>query len=268
MNRPAAIPDDYVLTPHGLRHKDDVRFVGEIEDRQPIDPPKHPPTEFSQLRQLGPAGWVVSAFFTPSEPLKCMSVTFTVPEAPTKGGALIYLFPGAEGPQLGTILQPVLQYGYNGLFGGNCWTLACWHCTPQGVTRYSRHIEVQPGWKIVGTIKILNYHQESCDWSIEARVIVDEVEVNCTILHAYNVEYLLLFLVAGALEAYSLENPNSLPEWNQYPESGVTRFHDIQLESLTGNRFRADWNTRRTVSDCGFRIFVSADKSAVTLEYQ
>ena len=266
MNKPAAIPDDYVLTPHGLRHVEDIRLA-EKNDHRPIGQAKHPPKDFNSLRQLGPAGWVVSAFFTPSEPLKSMSVTFTVPEPPTKPGALIYLFPGAEGSQLATIMQPVLQYGYNNLFGGDCWTVACWQCTPSGVTRYSHPIDVNPGDTIVGTIHCLDFHEDSCDWSIEAKVF-GEPEERCTTLHAYDVDYLLLFLVAGALEVYSLEDPTSLPDFSQYPESGSTKFHHIKLESLSGNSFRADWVTRRTTGDCGFRVLVSRDKSAVTLEYQ
>ena len=266
MNKTATIPEKYVLTPHGLRHVSDVRLVDEL-DRGAIDPPLHPPTSFDQLRQLGPGGWLESAYFPPSEPLKSMSVTFTVPEPPLKPGALIYLFPAAENAFLNTILQPVLQYGYNGNFGGNYWTVACWHANRHGVTRYSTPIDnVSKGDTIVGTIKAIAFHDDSCDWAIEARVLSKEEE-RYTKLHVYGLETLLLFLAAGALEAYSLDDLNSLPEWPQYPESGSTEFRDIKLESLTENQFRANWRTRITPTDCGFAVNVSSDRSAVTLEY-
>lgn len=261
------IPQDYVLTPHGLRHLSDVRLVAD-DDRQLIQPPLHPPTSVDQLRQLGPGGWLVSAYFPPSEPLKSMHVTFTVPEPPLKRGALIYLFPAAENAFLNTILQPVLQYGNNGYFGGDCWTVACWHATSNGVSRYSTPIDdVKPHDTIVGTIKILEYHDDSCDWLVEARVLREGSEPRHTKLHAYGLETLFLFLAAGALEAYSLDDLNSLPNPSQYPDSGSTQFRDIRLESLTENLFRANWRTRITPAECGFAVNVSPDRSAVTLEY-
>lgn len=273
MNQPANA-DDYILTPHGLQHRLDVRLIE--GDHQVIEPRMFPPVGLGALRSLSPGGWIESAIFTPPEPLQSMSVKFQVPDPPTKPGALIYLFPAAESAYLNTILQPVLQYGYNKLFGGNCWTLACWHCTPEGVTLYSKPIDVAPGETIFATIQVMEdgFHDDSCDWSIEAKVFShpdglpeSEIVERCTTLHVYGLKLLLLFLVAGALEAYSLDQPGSRPDWSQYPESGSTTFSEIQLTSLTGNPFRADWNKRLLLGVCGLDVSVSTDRSSVTLDY-
>lgn len=261
--KPTAVSEHHVLTPHGSKHKDDVRQIQ--EDHQRIDPPKHLPASFSDLRPRGPAGWIASAIFTPSEPLKSMSVTFKVPEPPLENGALIYLFPAAESAFLHTILQPVLQWGNNKAFGGDCWKLACWHCTPEGVTLYSSPIDVNAGEMIESKIEVVECHDDSCDWMIEAKVI-DEPG-RCTKMLVYDLKFLLLFLAAGALEVYVPDDLGSLPNWKQYPESGSTTFHNIKLESLSNNPFRADWNTRFLLNVCGLDVHVSNDKSSVTLNY-
>src|SRR5260370_883612 len=109
----SAIPDDYVMTPQGLRHKSCVRRIDQ-SDLAP-SPCKHPP-DLRMLRATHPAGWVESATFAAFEPLGSMRVKFTVPEPPSREGALIFLFPGAEDAFMSTILQSVLQWGNNGSF--------------------------------------------------------------------------------------------------------------------------------------------------------
>jgi hypothetical protein len=259
------IPPEFVLTPHGLVHQS---CVHKIEDDTPrtLPPCQKQPTDIRVLRATGPGGWIESATFTPSVPLGSLSVTFTVPEPPSKTGALIYLFPGAEDARLSTILQPVLQWGCNGRFGGDHWTIACWHCTPQGQTRHSPHFEVSPGDTIVGTVKTIRSMADACDWRVEISDVTQPDK--CAMLDVLNVNRLFLFVVAGALEAYSLETGNPLGDhWSEYPASGSTAFTDIALTDLNGNPFRADWNARIPSGLCGLGVEVSDDRSAVTLIY-
>lgn len=72
-----------------------------------------------------------------------------VPANPSMNGALFYLFPSFQSnttdANLVEIIQPVLQWGYNGSFGGNYWVMASWyvsstqapHSTPMRV--YAGH---------------------------------------------------------------------------------------------------------------------------------
>src|SRR5689334_10975950 len=118
-----AIPDEYVLTPFGLLHKKFVTEVGP-DDRSILEPRADFPQD-PTLRPTGPAGWVEAGIFTPSEPLGSMKVSFKVPEPPpVPKGALIYLFPGASDASLKTLLQPVLQWGFNNECGGEYWSIA------------------------------------------------------------------------------------------------------------------------------------------------
>ncbi len=256
-----AIPHDHVLTPFGLLHKD---FVKEVtpDDRSTLEPrpdfPKGPPPHV-----MGLGGWIEAGTFTPSEPLGSMRVSFKVPEPPKVPGALIYLFPGAQNASLTTLLQPVLQWGNNNKFGGEYWTIASWHYVAAGGTRHSHHVRVNPHDTVVGTIKVIAHTPDACDWSVEARLGESDT---CATLIVPGLTQLLLFLAAGALEAYSLESLGQ-PVWGQYPESGSTRFHIDELQNLNGTASFADWNSRIRTTECGFEVRVSDNRKDVTLVY-
>jgi len=259
----SAIPHGYVMTPHGLRHASCVHRIERTDPK--FHPCKHPP-DLRTTRATHPAGWVESATFAPFEPLGSMCVTFTVPDPPSKNGALIFLFPGAEDAWMSTIMQPVLQWGYNGCFGGDCWTIASWHVTPDapGSTFCSPdHVKVHPGETIVGTVKVTDRDAslDAMDWLIETKVAGHSTR--CVTHHARKVKNLLLFLVAGALEAYSLESllthiPPEDP--SLFPAGGSTTFTIDELSDLNGRPLRADWKTRSPAGDCRFNVEVSQDR--------
>lgn len=260
--------DDYVLTPHGHRHTNSVL---EIDDGSDVFPSAIPflgsVPNLRALRPRGPAGWLEAATFTPSQPLGSMSVTFKVPEPPRiRDQSLVYLFPGAEDGAMATILQPVLQWGYNNRFGGEYWSLACWHCDTNGWAYHSKvPVTVEAGDTITGSIVHSNRRADTCDWTISA-IVNEGPSKQMTVL---GMKRLLLFLTAGALEAYHIETQEPLngTEVRLLPESGSTKFHDISLSDLRGNSFVADWNKRILASGCAFNIYVSQNRKSVTLEY-
>jgi hypothetical protein len=268
MNPVSAIPDDSVLTPHGLVHKTCVHLIG--EDSEAIVKCQHRGRDILVRRQMSSGGWIESATFTPSEPLGSMKVTFTVPEPPSKTGALIYLFPGAEDAQLTTILQPVLQWGSNGLFGGEFWTIASWNCSPDRGTWVSkRRFEVFTGETIVGTVKKTKILEDSCDWVVETAVAGDPER--SAMLSVPNLKPLLLYLIGGALEAYLLATAQPLQpgpaDCSLFPASGSTAFTDIELHDLNENSLKAAWVVRYPAGTCGFNVEVSYDLKTVTLMY-
>lgn len=256
---------DFIVTPHGLRHRTCVHQVDERTDIRTLPKCQQPPTNLQALDQTGPAGWLESATFTPSVPLSFLSVRFTVPEPPAKSGSLVYLFPGMEDARLTTILQPVLQWGCNHAFGGDYWTIASWHCTTTGASHYSAPQEVFPGETIVGTVKILDLSPESALWIVETSV-AERPEV-ATRLEVPDLKKLMLFVVAGALEAYVLDTSLNLSgDSALLPQSGSTVFTDIELRDLSENCFRADWNAW-TPGSCGFTVDISEDRGTVVLNY-
>jgi hypothetical protein len=256
------IPKDRVLTPHGLVHVDCIDEVksGELMSTLCQSPPK----DLNSLRAMSAGGWTESASFTPSEPLGEISAEFIVPDPPLNpDGSLIYLFSGAQDGQATMILQPVLQWGDNGRFGNSeSWVLSCWHCTPLRFTRYSPPLNVRPGDTIRATVKTTECFTDSCDWIVEATVGNESTK-----LLVSKEKLLMLFVVAGALEAYDYETLKSPIDPDLYPKSGSTAFTDLRLRTLNGRSFRADWNGRWQTTIAGLSVDVALDLASVTLKY-
>jgi hypothetical protein len=85
------------------------------------------------------------------------TTTWTVPTNPVgTDNQLLYLFNGMDDGILnnGHILQPVLQYGSNGAWGGYYWTIANWYASCQNCAAYySGHTTVNQYTPIVGVIR-------------------------------------------------------------------------------------------------------------------
>jgi hypothetical protein len=153
-----SLPAGYIVTPAGLYHHtcvhqvdstDVVRASGEVrhkdgtvEQYPPCAHPVYPLNAFSRSgfavgRDVIPpttSGWVEadtasagadSAYFW-------LIAYMHVPTAPSgsySGTQLYYTFMGIQPSRsVGPILQPVLQWGYNGSFGGSYWSIASWSC--------------------------------------------------------------------------------------------------------------------------------------------
>ena len=70
-------------------------------------------------------GWTETAFWNAPGAVGRFTNNFHVPAAPSNfDGQLIYIFPGLQGG--GAILQTVIQYGNNGAWGGQYWTMNAW----------------------------------------------------------------------------------------------------------------------------------------------
>jgi len=259
-----------IITPHGVSSC--FYIDGEPV---PVCPPVRP--DYRRARAQSAAGWLESATFTPFEPLGFLSATFQVPEPPEQvpnppedpRGSLIYLFCGAEDAQLTTILQPVLQWGNNGLFGDDqSWWIACWHCSPTGQTRISKWYPVQPGEIVRGTIEMQTPHETTCDWGIEMKVVDDSTRR--TFLSVPGLDRLMLYVAGAALEAYSLPSGDPLQPTDEnlvfLPSSGSTEFDDVIVRDLNGNPIRTGW--RPVFPDTPrFDVDVSEDFSEITLVY-
>jgi hypothetical protein len=86
-------------------------------------------------------GWITDAEWqnTSSQPISYFKTSWYVPAVPrTNDGQLLYIFNGLQDSisETGHILQPVLQYGSNGAFGGNYWVVDNWYASCQTCAVY------------------------------------------------------------------------------------------------------------------------------------
>lgn len=263
--------DHHIVTPRGSLHRECVRSAS---DSTPIVR-KHL-SEMTDPRAVAPAtpaGWIESATFTPSVPLGSMSVRWKVPEPPKERGSLIYLFPGAQGPKMRTILQPVLQWGFNGDFGGDFWSIASWYCSDDtGAVRSDDWYKVKENDTIVGTLQGTRSDDDRdnrMDWTVVTQVEGDDSKVAS--LTKYDLDILFLFVIAGALEGYDRERQPLKPtraNMSYFPASGSTAFEDIKLADIADRPFIANWHARHPLNgDCAFSVTLSDSRRHVTLNY-
>ena len=260
--------DHHIITPRGPLHRECVRTAG---DSTPIVR-KHL-SEISDPRAVAPAtpaGWIESATFTPSVPLGSMTVRWRVPEPPKERGSLIYLFPGAQGPKMRTILQPVLQWGCNGDFGGDHWSIASWYCSDDaGAVHSDDWPKVYEGETIVGTLQGTRRGDDRMDWTVVTQVEGDDSRVAS--LTKPGLDILFLFVIAGALEGYDRERQPLKPtraNMSYFPASGSTRFEDICLTDIEERPFIANWHARHPLNgDCAFSVTLSDSRRHVTMNY-
>ncbi len=105
--------------------------------------------------QLG-QGWITFAQNNTTLSVVGFTTQWTVPvPPPTNHGQLLYLFNGLQDGLTGTshILQPVLQYGSNGAFGGNYWVIDNWYASCGTCpAMYGTPVTVNPGTVLVGNM--------------------------------------------------------------------------------------------------------------------
>ena len=262
---------DFAITPHGWTHRSTILRPGESVDAATLA--RYRPKTTQQIRALNPHGWIESATYCPAVPLGYMEFSVTVPDPPEYAGALIYLFAGAQDMHLSTVLQPVLQWGSNGCFGGEFWTVACWQADSSGAHHVSPFMRVDAGDVISCKLQVTSHTDSAADWRIEAR---DNRTSDCVFLDVNGLELLMLFLVGGALEAYSLDCCGEPcltmigipPKCEQYPQNGSTTFDGIHMKDLRGNPIYALWDNRQyegSGPNCGFEV--TSVSNQVTLKY-
>jgi hypothetical protein len=106
-----------------------------------------------------PDGWQAYGYWhAPStQNITTFSTTWTIPAAPTTNtgsNQLIYIFEGTSNDAQTDILQPVLQWGYNGVFGNSSWSIANWYLwSNNAYAAYSPTIiGISPGTSLTGVI--------------------------------------------------------------------------------------------------------------------
>jgi len=187
---------------------------------------------------------------------------WTVPSAPENDGALIFLFNGVEPSPSGWIMQPVLQYGDNGHFGGDYWVLASWLVHSNTDFYVSTPINVNPGDTIEGALwqtasgKTLGYRVDASDQTTGQ---------NST-LKLTSTGYQWIWAYAGVLEAYRVTSCSQFPSGSDGVASFVEThvYHGYPKSELLSNKFySAKYNYGGP--SCNFNVEISG--GSATLQF-
>jgi hypothetical protein len=140
--------------------------------------------------------------------------SWVVPSNPSDTGGLNYMFNGIEPTTEDYILQPVLQWGWNGYFGGNYWVIASW-LVGTGVVFYSPPEGVSPGDTLYGYTWITSESGGDLSWEVYAYDATNGAYSWIT-ADSWGLQWNWAF--AGVLESYNISS------CSQFPSTGYTYF--------------------------------------------
>ncbi len=223
---------------------------------------EHPSIRAQALRQDGGVelptnnGWIEDEYVANSPPgtwYGKLTTNWTVPPDPTgaySGNQVYYTFPAFQNRSQTYIIQPVLQWGSNGIFGGQHWTLASWyvHLDANADTNdyiVSPNRTVTAGSALSGSITSVALTSDSSTWTMTAKVIATGESVTLDIPDSNRYAW-----AGEVVEVYGLTN------CNQYPTNGVF----YSAVTLYDNNFAEVWPSRYSAiqsnpsPSCGFGV--------------
>jgi hypothetical protein len=189
-----------------------------------------------------------------------------VPAAPIQNGALLYIFSSFVNVANQEIIQPVLQWGSNGQFGGNYWTIATWYCSPAHCPHSPGLGGIHSGDEIWGAMNI-------------ATPTSYKLEIEDLNTHTYSTGTPTVIgpmntVQGGVLEVYNVTTCNNFP-----PQSAGIDFFDIDVYEAgpaynTKNLVVPNWMTQIDTAtnpspNCGYTstFSVSGTESGASLYF-
>jgi len=284
-NRPAGVPDGYVITPFGYFHPScvlrlsegetlaDGRVIqhadGTLETVPACSYPHYTPG--GEMVIAGAAGvqpptithsWIEWASTTTSKSYGELVATWTVPPTPpSNNGQTLYFFPGLEDiNDVVSILQPVL--GWNSDFS-SAYGIASWNCCPSGITVESSPVSVSAGDKIKGTMKdTCSAGTLSCSkWNVTTEDVTTGKSTKLSNTSSEGQTFNWAF--GGALEVYNVVKCGDFPSNGSIAFSSIALYNDSFVKiSSPGWAFS---KTSGLTPTCGYGGTVAAAK--VTLDY-
>jgi hypothetical protein len=117
------------------------------------------------------SGWVeddqYNAPLSASDNIDFVGGNFTVPSYPSErdGGQIIYLSNGIDPASHKWFMEAALQYGYNGAFGGNYYSISTWLISANAVY-YSTPEVVLPGDSLTAYTEMIGKSGSTTDWDV------------------------------------------------------------------------------------------------------
>lgn len=257
-NRPASVPEGYLITPFGYFHSSCVVRMAEGDKRiasgsaiQHRDGTINtvPACGYQHFTAKGEAGapgavkpnaptighsWIEAADVTTGNSYGQLTATWIVPPTPTShDGQTLYFFPGLEDDaDVVTIIQPVL--GWNADFS-NAWGIASWNCctgtsgSSVGNIWESPAVRVNSGDTIDGIIRsACGAGTLSCtQWNIST--YDENTGGSSSLAGASNDGQTFNWAFAGAVEVYNIA------QCSDYPPNGSITFSNVALDDYNFN---------------------------------
>jgi hypothetical protein len=283
-NRPAKVPQGYVITPFGYFHPSCVQSLAKGESLLPDGRVQHadgtantsvavcsyprytpagdPVGEAAATASPEISGWVENANVTTGSATTsygALLAVWTVPPQPLENdGQTLFFFPGLEdinGVQ--SILQPVMRwYGWK-------WDIESWNCCLNNIITESPVVDVAPGDLIYGSItNTCRPGTLSCStWNV---LSVDLSTGKSTTLGSTPSDgQVFNWAFGGVMEPYYIVSCKDYPPNHQLTFGFVTVF-DQHLHPISDPRWSVSTNTTGT-PQCHYDV--TPKPGEITLDY-
>ena len=245
-----------VLTPWGHRDSANVHEVAEGYEltRMPDghmrmeNPTTGDHVDFAKapalaVKPLPDSGWqTYASWYNSGDVATSYTTTFKVPALPSNDdGQILYQFNGIEPASYDSIIQPVLQYGNNGAFGGSYWCVASWYVTSSNEAFYTKYVKVKPGKSLTGKMTLTAQKSSGDTYVIEFEGISKSK------LTMKGIEEMVWF--AETLEVYNVDVCADYPNQAFLEMSKI----DIKIKSKTAP---ASWVTQAGDPACGVQTTI------------
>ena len=249
-HRPAAVPENYLITPFGYFHPscvvqlakgDELLTNKGVIQHSNGTSSKMPMCAFAHYRADGERvmgdeqgiknpdishAWIeyASVVDVQGKSYGYLYAEWPVPPTPTANdGQTLYYFPGVEDiDDVVTIIQPVL--GWNSDYA-SAWGIASWNCCESGTTYEATPQQVSSGDTIYGVIGCATA-QPCTSWYISTFDYQNGKQSYFSNTPSYGQTFNWAF--AGVLEVYNIK------QCSDYPTNGSTAFGSITLTSQSG----------------------------------
>ena len=178
----------------------------------------------------------------------------SVPGIPSSSDSqLIYLFNGMQPDSAAHILQPVLQWGSNALFGGSYWCITNWYADGQGgpAVYGTSQPRVNPGDVLQGVMTCTG--QSGTEFNYKSSFVgYPAADVTQTDVDELTWAY-------ETLECYNLT------QCSDYPNALLTAMYNIEIRTgspgSSGTDATIDWFAVTNFTDCGQSCVIGSNDS-------
>lgn len=272
----SASTESMVLTPEGWRPKSQVHLIEKgyhlavssghilkvrdgngalIEDFGQLPPPgilldyNSTNRKLNKGNTIAPSGngWITWAEYgVTNGPISTFSTNWIVPTAPpSNDGQIIYIWNGLEPYRVednnpaNLVIQPVLQWGSNGTFGGQYWSTSNWCVWSTGAAYTSPNTNVSPGTNLQG---LITYNGSKADGSYNyiSQFVNLGFQLSVTEGSYSNTSNPIPF-IASPNWAYEVLEAANIYNTNDYPyQQPLIKMTNINMQTY-GNYLPVNW---------------------------